>query len=291
MPIMNSPRYAFEALRRWTSQAVEFAFKAGGLTRVLARRGPAAVAWLSWLSLGLAMLVMGWSVPVHASQQVVVNPTYRVNSEADLPYVAQHWLERNLPVLSARESERGPRVRLQAQLGRLDGRLRLAPCNEVEVYTPTRLWGNSLLGMRCVQGATRWSVTLPVRVQVMGSAWALRANVPAGQAVTDQDLERREVDLAEDNSPVLATDAWDGQVTSRSLRAGQTLRQNMFRAAKVFTSGAQVRVLVQGSGFQISAPARALSVGVVGQLAQVRMENGRVMNATVVDARTVRVEI
>ncbi|EGI75406.1 flagellar basal body P-ring formation chaperone FlgA [Hylemonella gracilis] len=288
---MNSPRYAFEALRRWTSQAVEFASKAGGLTRVLVRRGPAAAAWLSWLSLGLAMLVMGWSVPVHASQQTVVNPTYRVNSEADLPYVAQHWLERNLPVLSARESERGPRVRLQAQLGRLDGRLRLAPCAEVEVYTPTRLWGNSNLGMRCVQGATRWSVTLPVQVQVMGSAWVLRANVPAGQAVTDQDLERREVDLAEDNSPVLATDAWEGQVTSRGLRAGQTLRQNMFRAAKVFTSGAQVRVLVQGSGFQISAPGRALSVGVVGQLAQVRMENGRVMNATVVDARTVRVEI
>lgn len=288
---MNSLKHAFQALRRWTSQAADLTSKASVLTQVLARRGPAAAAWLSWLSLGLAMLVMGWSVPTHAAQQIGAGQTYRVNSEADLPYVAQHWLEGNLPVLSARESERGPRVRLQAQLGRLDGRLRLAPCAEVEVYAPSRLWGNSHLGMRCTQGATRWSVTLPIQVQVMGQAWVLRANVPAGQALTNQDLEQREVDWAEDGSPVLATDAWDGQVTARGLRVGQTLRQNMLRPARVFTSGAQVRVLVQGSGFQVSTQGRALSVGVVGQAAQVRMDNGRVMNATVVDARTVRVEI
>jgi flagella basal body P-ring formation protein FlgA len=288
---MNTLRHALQALRHWAARAADVTSKAGGLTQVLMRRGPTAVAWLSWLSLGLAMLVMGWATPARAYQQAGPTQTYRVNSEADLPYVAQHWMERNLPVLSARESERGTRVRLQAQLGRLDGRLRLAPCAEVEVYTPSRLWGSSHLGMRCIQGATRWSVTLPVQVQVMGPAWVLRANVPAGQALKDHDLERREVDLAEDGSPVLATDAWDGQVTARSLRVGQTLRQNMLRAARVFTSGTQVRVLVQGSGFQVSTQGRAMSVGVVGQVTQVRMDNGRVMNATVVDARTVRVEI
>ncbi|EYC49992.1 flagellar basal body P-ring biosynthesis protein FlgA [Hylemonella gracilis str. Niagara R] len=289
---MNTFRQAFQALRHWAARALDVTAKAGGLTQVLMRRGPTAVAWLSWLSLGLAMLVMGWSVPARAYQPGGPTQTYRVNSEADLPYVAQHWLERNLPLLSARESERGTRVRMQAQLGRLDGRLRLAPCAEVEVYTPSRLWGSSHLGMRCIQGATRWSVTLPVQVQVMGPAWVLRTPVSAGQAVRDQDLERREVDWAEDGSPVLlATDALDGQVAARGLRAGQALRQNMLRAAKVFTSGAQVRVLVQGSGFQVSTQGRAMSVGVVGQVTQVRMDNGRVMNATVVDARTVRVEI
>jgi flagella basal body P-ring formation protein FlgA len=288
---MNSLRHVFHVLRRWTSQAVDLTSKAGVLTRVLARRGPAAAAWLSWLSLGLAMLVMGWSVPAHASTQVEPGQTYHVNSEADLPQVARHWLERNLPVLSARESERGPRVRLQAQLGRLDGRLRLAPCARVEVYTPARFWGSSHLGMRCTQGTARWNVSLPVQVQVMGPAWVLRTNIPAGQPLTEQDLEQREVDWAEDSSPVLASDAWEGQVASRSLRAGQALRQNMVRAAKVFNSGAQVRVLVQGSGFQVSTQGRALSMGVVGQVTQVRMDNGRVMSATVLDARTVRVEI
>lgn len=288
---MNTRRHSFQALLSWIAQLNGLTVKAGVLTRVVLRRGPVAAAWLSWLSLGLAMLVMGWSVPAHAYQQSATALTYRVNSEADLPLVARDWLERNLPVLSARESERGQAVRLQAQLGQLDGRLRLAPCAQVEVYTPSRLWGGSHLGMRCIQGVTRWSVTLPVQVQVIGAAWVLKGNVSAGQALTPQDLERRDVDWAEESSPVLATGDWQGLVASRGLRAGQTLRQNMLRPAKVFNSGAQVRVLVQGSGFQVSTQGRALSVGVVGQATQVRMDNGRVMNGTVVDAQTVRVEI
>ncbi|MEK9803983.1 MAG: flagella basal body P-ring formation protein FlgA [Curvibacter sp.] len=40
-----------------------------------------------------------------------------------------------------------------------------------------------------------------------------------------------------------------------------------------------------------SAQAQALSAGVVGQPARVKMESGRVLTATVLDARTVRVEI
>ncbi|MGJ4748775.1 hypothetical protein ACQV5M_20610, partial [Leptospira sp. SA-E8] len=190
------------------------------------------------LSLGVAAWVVSWSAPAHAYQAGPAQ-SYRANSEADLPWVAQDWLERNLPVLSARESERGQPVRLQARLGALDARLRLAPCAQVEVFTPSRLWGSSHLGMRCTDGATRWSVTMPVQIQVMGLGWVLKSNVSAGQALTVQDLDRQVVDWAEDSSPVLATGAWEGQVTARSLRVGQTLRQNMVRAAKVFSSGAQ----------------------------------------------------
>jgi flagellar basal body P-ring formation protein FlgA len=80
-------------------------------------------------------------------------------------------------------------------------------------------------------------------------------------------------------------------VATRALSAGQTLRENLVRAAQVFQAGAQVRVLVQGGGFQIAAQAQALSAGVVGQVARVKMESGRVLTVTVLDARTVRVEI
>jgi flagella basal body P-ring formation protein FlgA len=86
-------------------------------------------------------------------------------------------------------------------------------------------------------------------------------------------------------------DAWAGQVAARPLRAGQTLRENLVRAEQVFQAGTQVRVLVQGGGFQISAQAQALSAGVVGQSARVKMESGRVLTVKVLDARTVRAEI
>jgi flagella basal body P-ring formation protein FlgA len=47
--------------------------------------------------------------------------------------------------------------------------------------------------------------------------------------------------------------------------------------------------MAQGGGFQVSADGQALSAGVLGQEVRVRMDNGRVMTGTVVDARTVKV--
>jgi flagella basal body P-ring formation protein FlgA len=65
----------------------------------------------------------------------------------------------------------------------------------------------------------------------------------------------------------------------------------MVRAAQVFQAGAQVRVVALGVGFEISGDALALSAGMVGQTARVRMDNGRVASGTVLDARTVRIDL
>ena len=84
---------------------------------------------------------------------------------------------------------------------------------------------------------------------------------------------------------------WLGLVATRALGTGQTLRQSMVRAPQVFQAGSLVRVLAQGGGFQVSADAQAVSAGVVGQPAKVRMDNGRVLTGTVVDARTVKIDL
>lgn len=234
------------------------------------------------VAVGLVLLVASLLMPAWAQA---------VRSEADLPALARQWLDQNLPLHAARAEQP---LRLRATLGALDARLRLAPCARVEVYLPpgNRLWGSSRVGLRCLEGATRWNVTLPVTVQALGSAWVLRRDVAQGEVLSAADLVADEVDWAAEASPVLAgREAWAGQVAARPLRAGQTLRENMVRAEQVFQAGTQVRVLVQGGGFQISAQAQTLSVGVVGQSARVRMESGRVLTVTVLDARTVRAEI
>ena len=214
-----------------------------------------------------------------------------VTGEAQLPALAQHWLDQALSTQAARI---GQPVRLQATLGPLDSRLKLAPCARVETYLPpgNRLWGQARIGLRCLEGTSRWNVFMPVSVKATGSAWVLRRDVAPGRALEAEDLMLAEVDWAAEPSPVLAGPGdWQGQVAARALGTGQTLRQNMVRAAQVFQAGAQVRVLVQGGGFQISSLAQALSPGVVGQLARIRTESGRVLTATVLDARTVQVEM
>jgi flagella basal body P-ring formation protein FlgA len=86
-------------------------------------------------------------------------------------------------------------------------------------------------------------------------------------------------------------DHWVGQVAARNWAPGQAIRQSMVKAATVFQAGAQIRVLAEGPGFQVASDGQAMTAGVIGQLARVRMDNGRVMSGTVLDSRTVRLEM
>jgi flagellar basal body P-ring formation protein FlgA len=204
--------------------------------------------------------------------------------------IAQKWVAETLAQTPPSE----PRLRYTAEVGAPDSRLRLASCGRVEAYLPpgARLWGRSRVGVRCVDGGARWNITLPVQVQAWGKAWVMRSQVPVGQTLTASDVLEQEVNWAEDSREVLSDSAlWEGQTAARLLSTGQTLRDGMVRPTQVFQAGATVKVVAQGPGFQISSEALALSAGVVGQPARVRMENGRVTSGVVLDTRTVEIAL
>lgn len=210
---------------------------------------------------------------------------------ADLQNVAQSWL-RDAAVTS--QPAGAAALRMELSVGSIDGRLKLAPCGNVEAYLPpgSRLWGKTRVGLRCTDGMTRWNISVPATVKAFGNAWVVRGHVPVGTVLTDADMVETEVDWAEEASPVIQDRAiWQGQVATRLLSTGQTLRQGMVKPAQVFQAGAQVRVVAQGPGFQISSDAQALAAGVVGQSTRVRMENGRVASGMVLDTRTVKIDL
>ncbi len=236
---------------------------------------PVFVAALSLLALGMV------ASAVHAQGA----PAPGVES------VAQDWLR---DATAAAQPAGASALRMEVKLGSLDSRLKLAPCGNVEPYLPpgARLWGRTRVGLRCVDGISRWNVSLPVTVNAYGAAWVIKGQVAAGSALTEDDVVEAEVNWAEENSPVVRDKAlWVGQTATRTLMTGQTLRQGMIRPAQVFQAGAQVRVLAQGTGFQVSAEGQALSAGVVGQTARVRMENGRVSSGVVLDTKTVKIDL
>lgn len=219
----------------------------------------------------------------------------RAQAEADMAVNmvsnSQRWLESavvQVPPVN------GQALRMEVSVGALDPRLQLAPCAKVEPYMPpgTRLWGKSRLGLRCLAGTTRWNVFIPVTVKAMGRAWVAKTNVAAGSVLKADDAMEAEVDWADDASPVVANaEQWIGQVAARSWVAGQTVRQAMVKAAQVFQAGSQIRVLAQGVGFQVLSDGQAITSGVVGQPAKVRLDSGRVMSGVVQDARTIVVEM
>ena len=91
-------------------------------------------------------------------------------------------------------------LRTEIELGELDSRLRLAPCAKVEPFLPpgARLWGKTRLGLRCVQGTSRWTVFLPLTVKAFGPAWVVRGDIASGTVLTESDA------LQADHDP-----AWD----------------------------------------------------------------------------------
>jgi len=238
----------------------------------------------------LPALVLACAALAAQAQQVPpqAQPAQAGGATEDLGALSQRWIDSAL-----HQSQAGGALplRMEVEVGALDARLRLAPCEQVEPYLPAgaRLWGRTRLGLRCVQGPTRWNVFLPITVKAYGPAWVLAGNVAAGAALTEADAVEAEVDWAAEPAAVIANrDAWVGQTAARALAAGQALRQSMVRPPELFKAGAPVRVVVQGPGYAVTSSGQAMSAGAAGQNVRIRMTNGRVVGGIVSEDGTVQ---
>ena len=184
--------------------------------------------------------------------------------------------------------------RIEVSVGEFDPRLRLAPCQQVQPYVPEgmRMWGKSRIGVRCVQGATKWNVYLPITVKAFGTGLIVTAAVASGSVLTAADLAPGEVDLAEDSSPPVGDAALAvGRTVTRALKPGQSLRQAHLKARQWFAAGETVTLLAQGEGFSVAGQGQALNAGIEGQPVRVRTENGRVLTGQPVGERRVELAL
>jgi len=190
----------------------------------------------------------------------------------------------------AAAAPRAGAARIDVQVGALDPRLRLAPCERVEPYLPpgTRLWGRTRIGLRCTRGPSPWNVYLPVTVKVFAPALVAARPLPAGAVIGEADLRTSEVDLAADPTPALADAARAmGRTLGRALNAGQSLREGDLRARRWFAAGETVTVVARGTGFSVAGEAQALTPGTEGEPARVRTAGGRVLTGVPVGERRV----
>ena len=221
------------------------------------------------------VVAWAWGAGIGQAQAQIANNSQELNA------LSAQWLEQALP---QQEQEQELPLRLEVQIGQLDPRLNLAPCQQVEPYLPagSKLWGRTRIGLRCVQGQRPWNVFLPVTVKAWGPAWVLAHNVNAGEVLQPSSAIESEVDWAAETSPIIALpEDWVGQTAARHLRAGQALRQALVRPPELFKKGATVRVLAHGSGFAVTSSGTALTGAGVGQSVKIRMDNGRLVSGTV----------
>lgn len=181
---------------------------------------------------------------------------------------------------AAATAEQG--VRVEVKVGKLDPRLKLAPCLRIEPYLPPGLpiLGATRMGLRCTQGAKLWNVSLPIQVGVWTQATVVKSALAAGTVLDAGQLSQAEVDIAAAPGaavpePLLVV----GRTLARSVAAGATLRQTDLKPRQFFAAGETVRVTALGQGWQVVTEGQAVGAGIEGQTAHVRTESGRMLNA------------
>ena len=184
--------------------------------------------------------------------------------------------------------------RVEVRVGQLDPRLKLAPCESVEPYLPpnAKAWGRTRIGLRCLRGAVRWNVYLPVTVAVYAPGLVAAAPLAGGSVLAAKDLRIAEIDIAEhDGGFYLDAAALAGRTLARPLAAGEGLRATHLAARRWFAAGEIVRITTVGAGFTVAGSGEALTPGIEGLPARVRTESGRVVSGTPVGDREVQLRL
>ena len=215
-------------------------------------------------------------------------------SGSAVDHFAREWLEQSLATAPIKSPNALP-LRPEVVVGSLDPRLQLAPCARVEPYLPqgAQLWGRSRIGLKCVEGPVAWNVFLPVTVKAWGPGWVVKRTIQANAPITTADVELvAQVDWADQRASVLPNlEQWQGMLAAYTLMPGHVIRENNVRQPQVFGAGSQVRVVATGQGFQLTSSGEAMTNGYVGQVARIKLDNGKVVSGKVRTGGSVEVAI
>jgi flagella basal body P-ring formation protein FlgA len=186
------------------------------------------------------------------------------------------------------------KLRIEADVGALDARLQLAPCQKVDVYLPSSrsAWSQTRVGLRCMKGSSPWHVFVSVQVRAWGSALVAAGPLPLGRELQAKDFVTAEVDWAEHPSAAF-TDHSNlvGRQLQRSLSAGESLRSHHLKPRQWFAAGEAVKVRAVGAGFAVGGMAEAITPGIEGQPARVRTESGRILVGQAVAERLLEINL
>lgn len=264
-------------------------------------RGRAAGTDTPTLRTGLAALLgaalLAATAPAHADEEGTAAPVLASGDIAQwMQQAAQTALDSQEGAASA---DAGPASaaappRIEVQVGRLDPRLKLAPCQKITPYLPpgSRATGATRIGLRCTQGPKAWNVYLPVTVKVFARSLVAATALPAGTVLQPRHLVEAEVDVAASADAAIAQAPLAvGRTLARSLAAGDALRRADLKQRQWFAAGDTVRVVAVGPGYQIAAEAQALGPGLDGQTVRARIEGGRIVSGVATADRRIEVPL
>lgn len=182
---------------------------------------------------------------------------------------------------------------IEIVMGELDPRNKLAPCQGFEPFLPNgfKLWGKTMLGIRCVEGAT-WSTYLPVQIKVHAPVLLAARPIQVGQTLSADDYRTERMEVTQwSPGALISAEQLSGKVAQRTILPNQALRRDMFRAQAVISSGDAVKIIMNGKGFVVSSEGKALTQGADGDTVQIVTRFGRSISGTARPGKVVEIKL
>jgi flagella basal body P-ring formation protein FlgA len=176
-------------------------------------------------------------------------------------------------------------------IGSVDPRVVLPACAALDIFVPSggRLWGQTMLGVRC-GGTAPWTIYVTIDVRVNGNYLAATRALAPGQVLSAADFTTQSGDLTLLPAAVLVNpENAVGRIAVASVAAGQPLRSDLLRAPLAVQQGQTVKLFSGGNGFRVSADGHALNNAQDGQLAQVRTASGQTVSGVARTGGTVEI--
>ena len=229
----------------------------------------------------LILLGLVWLSPLHAQTQ----PQNQVNTTPNqalqapgIPLEVQNNIRRFI--------QKSPTVLgFRTEVDFLDPSMNLPSCQggSIEVLSAlnVRLWGRSLVQVRCLKAA--WLYNIPLMIRVYGDYVVSTRYLQPGNRLSSSDMRIINGDLTSVPDDVIRTPKEaDDRVLTRPIQMGMPIGLNDLRETAVIKVGDPVTILLKGRDFQVTGSGTAQTQGMINDMVRVRLNDGQVLQGKVI---------
>jgi len=233
----------------------------------------------------LILLGLVWLSPLHAQNQAQTQPQTQVNTTPNqalqapgIPLEVQNNIRRFI--------QKSPTVLgFRTEVDFLDPSNNLPSCQggSIEVLSApnVRLWGRSLVQVRCLKAA--WLYNIPLMIRVYGDYVVSTRYLQPGNRLSSSDMRIINGDLTSVPDDVIRTPKEaDDRVLTRPIQMGMPIGLNDLRETAVIKVGDPVTILLKGRDFQVTGSGTAQTQGMINDMVRVRLNDGQVLQGKVI---------
>lgn len=189
-------------------------------------------------------------------------------------------------------ASRYPAHTYKTQLGKIDSRLQLTPCNDLNVFKPahTRELGQTTLGVKCNSGAS-WLIFVPVTIQKFSRVAVAKQDYSRGHVMRAGDIKMVSRDVSDLHQGYFEqSGSVKDMVARRTIRRGTVITPGMVKHPRFVKRGDEIVIVAESKNLVIRAKGKAMMDGRKGDRIRVKnTQSKREFQATVIAPGTVQV--